>query len=1148
MLRWIGPWLFATVALCHEAWIVAPGIAQRLRIVNGQEFDQTVRVSFIDEFGTPLHETEILVPSKQGTWLDRPENLVPRAIRIRSIATVAVSMRLLDGDIFDVQQAQKASQIPLLIPHIAEDTVIWNTRADVVSAAGSNPVRIRTPESDSLFPMPGPHGAQSIDLEALFQQGIGAGNGWGTLRADQRELTALVTFSDTLGRRSASLPLPFQRSNVLILPHVPADRINFWAGLAIINSSHTDLTLSAHGYANGSVIAYQSAIIPARSKQVGLIDDLLQEPWPAEVAWIELRGNQPFAGFELFGHQNGATLTGLPLSLRLFKNVAYEHVAAQDWWTGLVLLNPGNQPIDIGLSVRDDQGSVVQTTTLSLAAFAKQTLLPESLWGLRSDRYWIQMQSDHGFISFQLYGDHAQQYLATLRPSPLPSGSVQLGLPIPSLDLAENVSQAPSDVADMDGNGDDELVILTEEQLAVIDWNPQPQQTLSPHVSFDYVNETGVPAFTYLKDLDADGHQELMVTTRDLTLASFDDAYVPTRIQPYRPEVADDPMIRDFADINQDGMLDILTNRRLFKSQLGLNNFYYWNTFPYMFATSGRGSLFMPLDEDPRIDILTVLFDSFFAVISDDLDAQLDPIYTPDPFRDVISMYRADFDHDGAPDVLSLIAESHNAGGAEMVDIASFSADGATTLAQFDVPLEWGLNQLVQVTQSDGAPLFGQEIGNLTRYWKMGLESAPAIEQSRAWRGHDADINGDGLRDLVAPNGVILGEPQGSWYDPALSMLIRETTSAEIIPYIDDFDDDVQNEVLTLRHTGSSTFYTAALWEYSYDGRHWEQEPLLSVNVTGLGFADLWDADQDGDLDFVVAGYGLRYYERLATGFADTPTFIHTPDVFSIGKCRKTHLDSNAFADLIGEHLSGSKQIVIVHDAYGPNPVTQLLPLYVSIDEIEVLDIDRDGDLDIRMDSPSRGRQMWLQQDGQWSQKNFNFNFDTYDMVDFTGDGHLDVIAYLATPDTRIQYLRFLKNRGDLQFFNIYTLELPSDTFYSRIRVMDVDGDGRQDVLGLGKTKTAASQYLDIWKSGYTEVIEEIPFNRIRRIEWRNESNTFQLKDFDFDGWLDLQFWVDYHFLWYRARTSYHPEASRNPYPWPMEFSEESTANESMGH
>ena len=732
-------------------------------------------------------------------------------------------------------------------------------------------------------------------------------------------------------------------------------------------------------------------------------------------------------------------------------------------------------------------------------------------------------------------GDIQQTMLGTFASSPLKTDDINLSIPVPSVDLAENLSQVPQATADIDSDGDDELIILSEQDLGIVDWSPAPQLKLSAHDTFEYVNETGVPAYLYVKDLDNDGHFEVIVTTRDMTLATLDDNYVPSRLQPYRPEVVDDPIIRDFADVNLDGMLDILTNRRLFKSQLGLTNFYYWNTFPFMFDTTGRGSLFMTLNGDIFPDILTVLFDSFYAILVDQLDENPSPIYTPQEFRDVIAIYKADFDQDGSIETMSLIADSVVSTSADAMDITRFRIDGADPIAQFDIPLSLGFNRFVQVERPDKPVMFGQEIGNMTRYWAIDLTSGPYVHESRAWRGMDADVNGDGLLDLVAANGVLLSEPHGRQGDVALPFILRQTSTEQIIPFVDDFDLDQQMEVLTLRRSGTSSFYAVDYWEYTGDGRFWDSKRLFTLNTSGLSFADLRDMDADGDLDFVVGGFGLKYYEQTETGFSDSHRFVHTPDIFSVGRARRVEINGNQYEDLLAEHISGSKQIVIVQDAYGPEPHVQLLNLYVSIDELEVLDIDGDGDMDIKVDSPSRGREMWLQEGNSWNKKTFNFNFETYEFIDLTGNGELDLIAYVTSPDKSVQYLRFLKNRGDLTFSNIYTLQLPPDTRYTKIVTLDVNQDGRRDILALGATETTTTQYLDIWENRFTTEVTEVPVARRQRLEWRNEPNRFVLNDFDFDGLQDLQFWVDYHFLWYRARTSYHPNRDVNPYRWPLD-------------
>ncbi|MCB1041415.1 MAG: VCBS repeat-containing protein [Acidobacteria bacterium] len=1127
-MRWMYLIWFSWAGLSGETFLLGPG--SNVRIVNGQPFDQTVLVRSLDQSGATVAQTSYSVPS--GSVAQITLEAPPVALQIIAQGEVAAASIVNHQGMLDVRQNQAAHNLPLLIPHIAENLSFWDTHTEILSAAGLSDVVIKSPQRITVTDISSNLQSVSIDLESLFSETPTPGSGWGVMRARDAELVSLLAFQTADGKTGTSLPLPLQRSNLLILPHVPSDRATWWSGLALVNSNQTSANVRATVYAQGQVVTTRSLQIQPQSKQVGLIDDLLTPAIPLQSDWILFESNVPLAGFELFGTRNGETLTGLALGYKFHKHVAFSHTAPSGWWSGLALLNPGPAAIQIRVRANRDSGPMIDQTVIDLGPNEKKTILPEQVFGLSRGDAWLELESDYGFISFQLYGDQAQELLATFTPSSLRAQTIDLATPVPSVDMAENLSAATSDVKDLDGDGDDELAILTNETLSVVDWQPGPTLTSSPHTDFDYVNETSVPPNLFLEDLDGDGLSEVMVLTREMTLATLDAEHHPTRLQPARPEVADDPVIRDFADVNNDGMLDILTHRRLFKSQLGLTNFYFWNTFPYMFANTGRGSLFLDLNQDPNIDILTVLFDSVFAVLTNKLDVDPDPIYTPQQFQDIIAIYRGDFNGDQKEDIMSLLAETHESATATAMDISTYREDGADTIAQFPLLIEWGLNELVPVNRNN-RQLFGQEIDNFTRYWDVDLDQGLQVAESRAWRGHDADVNGDGLLDLVAPSGVLLGEPNNHWDQPALPILLRRTTSDVITAFQDDYDDDAQMEVLTMRRTGSSSFLSVDLWEYQTDGRSWEPQHLLEANVVGTSLIDLSDMDGDGDLDLVFIGFGIRYFPWEESGFSANPIFLHTPDRVAVGPARFSEINGNHTKDLIAENPDGSNRVRIIYDVYGENPVTEDLSIYVPLAQLELVDADRDGDLDIKVDSPSRGRFILQRAGEQWQRRDFNFNMDHYELVDFSGDGILDTLAYVTSPDKNTQYLRFLKHRGDFTYYTAFTLELPPQTHYTALAAMDVNGDGRQDILALGTTETATSQYLDIWESRYTDPLEEIPFARLQRLEWRHAAGSFDLVDFDYDGFQDLQFWVDYHFLWYRARTSYFPYYGVNPYPWP---------------
>jgi hypothetical protein len=152
--------------------------------------------------------------------------------------------------------------------------------------------------------------------------------------------------------------------------------------------------------------------------------------------------------------------------------------------------------------------------------------------------------------------------------------------------------------------------------------------------------------------------------------------------------------------------------------------------------------------------------------------------------------------------------------------------------------------------------------------------------------------------------------------------------------------------------------------------------------------------------------------------------------------------------------------------------------------------------------------------------------------ADFDGDGHMDVIGLVPVPDHKLQYMRLARNRGDTSFSGFFLFPLPADTFYSRILSLDVNRDGRPDLLAIGPSESSRFEWVDVWLNDLEPGIPRIPLRRVFRLAFPSTSGLSAV-DLDQDGWPDLQLEEKFNRLWFLSHVSLLRPAWAKTHPYP---------------
>ncbi len=225
---------------------------------------------------------------------------------------------------------------------------------------------------------------------------------------------AWVEYRDKENEAAAACPASIETEKQILVSHV--DEGNYWNTLTgIVNCGNSDslLTFSAAG----NEVTVNEHTPPEggyHDRFIHLMDEaLLQGGWG-----IFDGDNAPLAGAEIFYrvaslHQAAA----LRLSGKTARTFYFPHIDITGfWWTGISLINPGNEAATIKLEAFDadghaipDNGSTTGTATFSLLGQTRRVDLVEDFFDkpLNSKAAWIRVESNQPLTGLEIFGSRA---------------------------------------------------------------------------------------------------------------------------------------------------------------------------------------------------------------------------------------------------------------------------------------------------------------------------------------------------------------------------------------------------------------------------------------------------------------------------------------------------------------------------------------------------------------------------------------------------------------------------------------------------------------------------------------------------------------------------------------------------------------------
>jgi hypothetical protein len=320
------------------------------------------------------------------------------------------------------------------------------------------------------------------------------------------------------------------------------------------------------------------------------------------------------------------------------------------------------------------------------------------------------------------------------------------------------------------------------------------------------------------------------------------------------------------------------------------------------------------------------------------------------------SVYTADVDQDGAPDVLSAssvdntIAWYRNEGDGSFGprQVITTEADGAASVTVADVDQD-GAPDVLSASRGDNTIAWHRNEGNGSFGPRQVITTAGGEPQSV----HTADLDQDGDHDLISARLSSLSATDApiAWYanDGAgnfgLQQAIRTAFDAAEYVYADDVDLDGDLDVLSV---SASLNDHAVAWHQNDGGGKLGSPQVISSGAGGLESVYLADVDNDGDPDVLSAsGSTIAWQENEGEG-SFGPQQVITTAAKGAWSVYSADVNQDGYPDALS--ASWGDNTIAWHrnegdGSFGPRQViTTAADAAWSVD---AADIDQDGDLDV---------------------------------------------------------------------------------------------------------------------------------------------------------------------------------------------------------
>ena len=277
------------------------------------------------------------------------------------------------------------------------------------------------------------------------------------------------------------------------------------------------------------------------------------------------------------------------------------------------------------------------------------------------------------------------------------------------------------------------------------------------------------------------------------------------------------------------------------------------------------------------------------------------------------------------------------------------------------------------------------------------------------------------------------------------------------------------------------------------------------------------DIDNDGDLDLVIGSYNGGTNDAVVFAFNNGSgiftvgtTMLVPTNIYSI---RLADFDGDGDLDLaISHEYNGIVNIRLNNGAgmfgggqnLGPFSVNNI----ISLTELNVGDVDADGDLDLVVVQPNANSLRTLTNDGAGTftlgaPVTMNAACDAFRLGDLDNDGDLDFIAIGSNLGGSSTIIIVRLNNGNGVFSGTYSVPLPGGS--NLFELGDLDADGDLDFILTDRLQPPTGPSIagvGVWTNDGTG--QFAPGQRLPFSTWNLNCKALALADVDADGDLDM--------------------------------------------
>ncbi len=273
---------------------------------------------------------------------------------------------------------------------------------------------------------------------------------------------------------------------------------------------------------------------------------------------------------------------------------------------------------------------------------------------------------------------------------------------------------------------------------------------------------------------------------------------------------------------------------------------------------------------------------------------------------------------------------------------------------------------------------------------------------------------------------------------------------------VNDFDQDGDYDFVCVMDSNAKNIY----WiENHGNGTYTSHQ----IGIDADFMAHPFDFEGDGDLDVMVVYYpGVKVLVNDGNmNFTETDLGMTS---YGIGATKADDIDDDGDLDfLLGKNFTGPNALFDIIENNGNGNFTQHTittnyaeGIYVDVNDIDLMDMDSDGDKDIVCAINNTDGMLWFENQGNLNYSNYTIPSPLFNQVDEFYLGDLD-------SDGFSDWTYYSEEKEQLLIYNPITSDfsIMDDYSFNPTQALDMDNDGLTDLIGIYNNTLVWSKNLD---------------------------------------------------------------------------------------